>query len=51
MIILITLTFELVLDSHKSTFILILETVYFTALVVLNILMLCKYEYMTESKE
>ena len=40
-----TVLFEIILDNHKSSLILILELMYFTSLVGLNVLLLLKYEY------
>ena len=43
--------FEIVLDNHKSTLILSIELIYSFALVAMNILLLCKYEYFKEDEE
>ena len=50
-IIIVTLIFEKVLDSHKSSAILYLETTYYISLIGLNFLMLCKYEYFAQDEQ
>ena len=44
----IVIVFEIVLDSHKSTLILVIEVLYAFSLTGLNLLLLCKYEYFAD---
>ena len=50
-IVVVILVFEIVLDNHKSTLILVIELVYSFSLITMNILLLCKYEYFKEDEE
>ena len=48
---LLTLLWELVLERHKSMMVLVLELLYSVCLIGLNVLMMFKYEYLSEDED
>ena len=50
-VMLLTLLWELVLERHKSMMVLVLELLYSVCLIGLNVLMMFKYEYLSEDED
>lgn len=48
-LIITTFGFEFFLDNHRSKLLFMMEITYYECLVVLNVLLLCKYDYFSES--